>query len=69
MVQNMKVTIDSKKCVLCGACEVLTHGVIISNGEKPAYLNPKANLKDPQTQENIKMAVDTCPQNAIRIMS
>ena len=67
LVPNMKVVINSKKCVLCGACDVLTQGAIVSQGNQPAYLNPKANLKDPQTKESIKMAADTCPQKAIKI--
>ena len=63
----MKVSINPKKCVLCGACEVLTKVAIISDGDKPAFLNPKANLKKPQVLEDIKAAVETCPQKAIKI--
>ncbi len=63
----MKVFIDPKKCIFCGACEELTQKAIISPGNKSASLNPKANLKDRVVQENIKMAADTCPQRAIKI--
>ncbi|MCJ7805523.1 4Fe-4S binding protein [Patescibacteria group bacterium] len=63
----MKVIIDTKKCIFCGACEELTLKAIISPGDKPASLNPKANLNDPVTKENIKMAAETCPQRAIKI--
>lgn len=63
----MKVTIDTKKCVLCGACEVLTNGAIMSPGDKPASLNPKMNLNSKQIQESIKAAAETCPQKAIKI--
>jgi ferredoxin len=64
----MKIIIDPKKCVLCGACEVLTNGAIISPGDKPAYLNPKADLKNKGVRNNIKIAADTCPQKAIKIV-
>lgn len=63
----MNVKIDPKKCIRCGACDVLTQGAIISRGDKPAYLNPKANLENKKTLENIKIAVETCPQKAIKI--
>ncbi|MCX6705372.1 MAG: hypothetical protein NT162_03510 [Candidatus Woesebacteria bacterium] len=63
----MKIIVDPKKCVRCGACEVLTQGAIISPGDKPAHPNPKANLKDTQTLENIRTAMETCPQKAIKI--
>lgn len=63
----MKVAIDPKKCVRCGACDVLTQGAIVSPGDRPAHLNPKADLKDRQTLENIQAAVETCPQKAIKI--
>lgn len=63
----MKITIDPKKCVRCGLCEVLTNGAIISPGNKPVYLNPKANLIDPKIQKNIKTAANSCPQKAIEI--
>lgn len=63
----MKVIIDPKKCIRCGLCEVLTNGAIVSPGDEPAYLNPRANLKDPKTQENIKTAANSCPQKAIKI--
>ena len=63
----MKVVIDPKKCVLCGACEVLTQGAIVSPGDKPAFVNPKTNLKDPKVREDVKTAADTCPQRAIKV--
>jgi len=53
--------------VRCGACEVLTQKAIISSGDKPAFVNPKANLKDTKIQENIRTAAETCPQKAIII--
>jgi ferredoxin len=67
-IDLMKVLIDAKKCVLCGACEVLTDGAIISSGNQPAYLNPKANLKDKIVQEKMRTAAETCPQKAIKII-
>lgn len=63
----MKVTFDPKKCIHCGACDVLTNGVICSPGDKAAFLNPKANLNHKEVQENIKVAANTCPQKAITI--
>lgn len=65
----MKVTIDPKKCVSCGACEQLTEGLIKVPDNKPAKLTSKPNFKDPNVRENFKMAADICPQGAIIISS
>ena len=63
----MKVIVDPKKCILCGACEVLTQGTIISKGDKTAYLNPKANLENKRIMEKVKIAIESCPVKAIKL--
>ncbi|MEM2954935.1 MAG: ferredoxin [Candidatus Pacearchaeota archaeon] len=57
----MKVNIDKKKCIGCGACVAICDSVFeLKDG--------KANAKKPETdQECAKEAASSCPVNAISV--
>jgi ferredoxin len=61
-----KVTIGKDKCIGCFACEDITGGLFkVVNGI--AQFDSKADLKDPKVQKKIKLAMDACPMQAIKI--
>ena len=57
----MKVKVDQKKCIGCGACVAICESVFeLKEG--------KAYAKTPETKENCaKEAASSCPVNAITI--
>ena len=59
----MKVTVDQKKCIGCGACAAICPNVFEMVDTKDG---PKSKVKQPNTEENCaKQAVSSCPVNAI----
>ncbi len=66
MNQTIKITIDKTKCLGCGTCTALCPKVFkiveTPDGMKAEVVNPNGD-----TQENIKMAADSCPTTAISI--
>ena len=65
----MKITVDSNKCIGCNMCEDISEGVMGTKfgREGKAAQNPEADLTDPKTLENVKLAMQTCPVQAIRL--
>lgn len=61
-----KVVIDKNKCIGCFACEDITDGLFkVKDGL--AGIDPKANLNDSKTRGKIKLAIEACPMQAIKI--
>ena len=59
-----KVIVDKNKCIGCFACEDVTEGLFkVKDGL--SAIDPKADLKDPKVQEKVKLAINTCPMQAI----
>lgn len=57
----MKVSIDKKTCIGCGACAAICPDVFELKGDK-------AQVKKPDTDKPCtKQAADSCPVNAIKI--
>lgn len=63
----MKVTVNKNKCIGCFACEDISGGLFkVINGI--ARIDPKADLKDPKIQKKIKLALESCPMQAIKVV-
>ena len=57
----MKVSLDKKKCIGCGACAAICPDVFEMDGEK-------AKVKSAKTDKTCaKEAVDSCPVSAIKV--
>jgi len=62
----MKVIINKTKCIGCFACEDVSDGLFkVKNGT--GTIDPKADLNDPKIQKKIKLAMEACPMQAIKI--
>ncbi|MEK7680622.1 MAG: ferredoxin [Patescibacteria group bacterium] len=57
----MKITVDAEKCIGCGTCPALCPNVFKMNEGNKAVIIDLAG----DTIENIKMAADACPTQAI----
>lgn len=58
----MKVTVDKKKCIGCGACVAMCPDVFEMADGKSAVKNSKAC-----DQCDCKSAADNCPVSAIKV--
>jgi len=58
----MNIIIDKEKCIGCGTCAAMAGNTFEMNGEL-------AVLKDPigDNEETVKMAVESCPTDAISV--
>lgn len=65
----MKIIVDSDKCISCNLCEDISEGAMgIKFGkEGKGGQNPKADLTDPKILEKVRLAVETCPIQAIML--
>ena len=62
-----KVLIDKDKCIGCFSCEDVSGGIIkVKDGL--GTVNPKADLNDSKVQEKIRLAVESCPMQAIKVI-
>lgn len=57
----MKIKLDKKKCIGCGACAACCPDVFEMKGDKA---NPKVKNSD---KPCVKEAADNCPVNAITL--
>jgi len=65
----MKLFVDPNKCVGCNMCEDISEGAmstVYGKGGKGG-LNPKADLTDKKTLDNLKIAIEACPMQAIKL--
>ena len=62
----MKVKVDLNKCLGCGACTQIAPEVFELVEDK-SKVKKDAPLDNPEIQEQIKMAADSCPTQAIEI--
>lgn len=63
----MKIVVDQNKCIGCNLCEDVSGGAMgtkFGKNEKAAQ-NPKTDLTDTKTLEGVKLAIQTCPTQAI----
>jgi ferredoxin len=65
----MKVVVDPNKCISCNMCEDISEGAMGTKYGKDgkAAQNPDADLTDRVVVANLKLAVETCPMQAITI--
>lgn len=65
----MKITVDYDQCIGCDLCEGVSGGAMgIEFGKNgKAALNPQADLTDSKTLEGIKLAIQACPMQAIKL--
>lgn len=65
----MNITVDENKCIGCNMCEDISEGAISTKYGKDgkAGANPEADLTDRVVVANVKLAVETCPMQAIKI--
>ena len=65
----MKIIVDQDKCIGCNMCEDISEGAMgVKFGkEGKAAINPEADLTDRVVVANLKLAVETCPMQAIKI--
>lgn len=65
----MKITVDQDQCIGCNLCEELSGGAMGikfgANGK--AAQNPQADLTDSKTMESVKLAIQACPMQAIKL--
>ena len=65
----MKIIVDQNKCIGCSLCEDISEGAMgtkYGKNEKAAQ-NPEADLTDRVVVQNVKLAVETCPMQAIKL--
>lgn len=65
----MKLVIDSTKCVGCNMCDDISDGAMGTAYGKDGKggLNPKADLADKNTLDGLKVAIEACPMQAIKL--
>jgi len=60
----VKITVDEKKCIGCGACEAACGEVFKLEETKDGY---KAKVKAQKDLPCVKEAADACPVDAIKV--
>jgi ferredoxin len=65
----MKIIVDKDKCIGCNMCEDVSESVVGTKfGEDgKAASDPKADFTDRVVRDNVKLAAETCPMQAIKI--
>lgn len=65
----MKIIVDQDKCIGCYLCEDISQGAMgVKYGKDgKAAQNPLADLNDSKTLENVKIAIQACPMQAISL--
>lgn len=65
----MKIVVDSKKCIGCSLCEDITEGAMGTSFGKngKASANPSTDLKNKKVVENVELAIESCPVQAISL--
>lgn len=65
----MKIVVDQNKCIDCNLCEDISGGAMGTKFGKDerAAQNPKTDMADPKILESVKLAIQTCPTQAIRL--
>ena len=65
----MKIVVDKNKCIGCNICEDISEGAMgVEFGKNgKAAQNPEADLTDRVVVENVKLAIETCPTQAISL--
>jgi ferredoxin len=60
---NKKIIVDKNKCIGCGTCVALASEIfeMDSNGKSIVKKNPTIN------EEALKLAIDSCPSQAISV--
>lgn len=66
----MKIVVDPDKCIGCNMCEDISEGAMGTKFGKDgkASQNPEADLTDRVVVANVKLAVETCPMQAIKLV-
>jgi len=65
----MKIVVDSNKCISCNVCEDISEGAMGTKfgRDGKAGQNPKTDLTDPKILEKVKLAIETCPMQTIKL--
>jgi ferredoxin len=65
----MKIIIDQEKCIGCDLCNEISGGAMgIKYGKDgKAGQNPQTDLTDQSVVEKVKLAMQTCPVQAISL--
>jgi ferredoxin len=65
----MKIIVDSEKCIGCNMCGDISEGAMGTKFGKDgkAAQNPEADLTDRVVVANLKLAIETCPMQAISL--
>jgi len=60
----MKVHVDKNLCIGCSVCSEIASGSFVMNGDKAEETN-SSDLNDKKVQNEVKLARDVCPVQAI----
>ncbi len=65
----MKIIVDPDKCISCNMCEDVSDGAMgVKFGKNDkAGQNPEADFTDRVVVANVKLAIETCPTQAIKL--
>ena len=65
----MKIIVDQDKCIGCNMCGDISEGAMGTEFGKVGKggQNPQAELTNPKTLANLKIAVEACPVQAISL--
>lgn len=65
----MKITVDKSKCIGCNMCEDVSEDAMGTKygTDGKAGPNPEADMKNSVVIENVKLAAETCPMQAITV--
>jgi ferredoxin len=65
----MKIVVDPNKCISCNMCEDISDGAMGTKYGKEGISaqNPEADLTDRVVVANVKLAIETCPMQAIKL--
>ena len=64
-MDKVKILLKQNKCVACGACEELATEVFMV--ETTVETN-EVDLRNPEIQEKVKLAIEVCPQKVILLI-
>jgi len=65
----MKIIVDNNKCIGCNICEDISEGAMGTKFGKngKAAQNPEIDFSDRVVVSNVKLAIDACPMQSIKL--
>ncbi len=64
-MSEVKIQVNQKKCVACGACEELAPEVFVVG--VTVEIKKDADIENEEIKEKVRLAAEVCPQKVISL--